>query len=35
MGAPDGAAAGLEGVVDSLVGLGFLGDLDDLDGLHG
>lgn len=35
MGAPDGATAGLERVVDSLVGLGLLGDLGDLDGLHG
>jgi len=37
-GAPDGAAAGLEGMIDSLIGLGFLGDLDGLyglDGLHG
>jgi hypothetical protein len=31
MGAPDGAAAGLEGVVDPLIGLGFLGHLG---GLH-
>jgi len=35
MGAPDGAAAGLEGVIDPLIGLGFLGYLGGLHGLDG